>query len=500
MTEIILGPPGTGKTTTLLNIVDEEMARGTPPDRIAFVSFTRRAAKEAQTRACEKFRISSSDLPWFRTIHSLCFRWLGLRSSEVLNEWRNLRTFAEWAGVVLTGRWAEDGSMQGYSQGDRVIHMIHVARARRLPLRQVYDEDDDDLPWSEVERVDRFLATYKMRTGLIDYAGMLEEFIRLGTHPRLDVLLVDEYQDLSCAQQAVVDVLSRDCRRVVVAGDDDQGIYRWAGADSESLVQMSGVVRVLGQSYRVPRVVQSLAQRIVEQIRERRPKAWAARDDEGVVERAEDIGAVDVGEGEVLMLARNSFILTEQIVPEMQRAGVHYAWGEHSAVSAETLRAIQIWEKLRSGGEVTVEDAVHVYGYMSAGQGYIRGMRNIQSFINNDEWVNIIMLKDRAGLLRDSIWHEALDRLPGGEVSHILAARRRGERLLGPPRVRLSTIHSAKGGEADHVVLMTEMARRTAREAERLPDDEARVFYVAVTRARRRLTIVNYSSKWGYEL
>jgi DNA helicase-2/ATP-dependent DNA helicase PcrA len=76
-------------------------------------------------------------------------------------------------------------------------------------------------------------------------------------------------------------------------------------------------------------------------------------------------------------------------------------------------------------------------------------------------------------------------------MSYMLAARRRGDRLRSTPRVRLSTIHSAKGGEADHVVLMTEMARRTYREMETNPDDERRVWYVGVTRTRDHLTVVN---------
>ena len=56
-TKIILGPPGTGKTHTLLNRVEEELARGTPPDRIAFLAFTKKAATEARDRAMKKFKL-----------------------------------------------------------------------------------------------------------------------------------------------------------------------------------------------------------------------------------------------------------------------------------------------------------------------------------------------------------------------------------------------------------------------------------------------------------
>jgi DNA helicase-2/ATP-dependent DNA helicase PcrA len=76
-------------------------------------------------------------------------------------------------------------------------------------------------------------------------------------------------------------------------------------------------------------------------------------------------------------------------------------------------------------------------------------------------------------------------------MSYMLAALKRGDKLRGgQPRVRLSTIHSAKGGEADHVVLMTEMAERSFQEMKINPDDERRVWYVGVTRARERLTVV----------
>ena len=88
--EIILGPPGTGKTTTLLGIVDEELQRGVPPDRIGYVSFTKKAANEAIGRACKKFSLTERQLPFFRTLHSLCFWALGLTPNDVLERNRLL--------------------------------------------------------------------------------------------------------------------------------------------------------------------------------------------------------------------------------------------------------------------------------------------------------------------------------------------------------------------------------------------------------------------------
>ena len=71
----IFGPPGTGKTTTLLNLVDKELEQGTPSSEIAFLAFTRKAAREAKERACRRFGLDAKqDLPYFRTLHSFAFR------------------------------------------------------------------------------------------------------------------------------------------------------------------------------------------------------------------------------------------------------------------------------------------------------------------------------------------------------------------------------------------------------------------------------------------
>lgn len=486
--EIILGPPGTGKTTKLISLVEEEMATGTPPDRIGYFSFTRRAAEEAISRACAKFNCKRDQFPYFRTLHSMCFRFLGLGSADVL-EGKRLQEFAEYAGVRITGKWSEDGTLNGFANGDRMLFMENLARARRVTLREQYQLDDDQLPWNEVLRVSRALQEFKEDRGLMDYTDMLLQFVQMEARPRLDVLVVDEFQDLSRAQIDVVQQLAQGVRRFAVAGDDDQAIYRWAGADLDYFVTMQGAVQVLGQSWRVPRAVQEVANAPIGAVRKRRPKQWRPREEAGLVDRTSVFDDADCDGDSVLVLARNEYLLREQVEPALRREGIVYEKHGHPSLKQNTLEAIVTWEALRNGKSVTGQEARAVYNVMSAGTGYVRGNKTLPN-VGDEELVSMEDLRQRGGLRASSVWHEALDRIPRDEIIYLRSARRRGEKLRKRPRVRISTIHGAKGGEADHVILMTEMAQRTHAEMLRSPEDEARVWYVGVTRARVRLTIV----------
>ena len=86
-------------------------------------------------------------------------------------------------------------------------------------------------------------------------------------------------------------------------------------------------------------------------------------------------------------------------------------------------------------------------------------------------------------------WYEVFKSDPE-ESLYIRELLRNEEKLNNPARVKLSTIHAAKGGEAENVVLLTDLTENTMRSYEKNPDDENRLFYVGATRTKENLHII----------
>ena len=79
-----------------------------------------------------------------------------------------------------------------------------------------------------------------------------------------------------------------------------------------------------------------------------------------------------------------------------------------------------------------------------------------------------------------------------------------GEKLSKDARVKLSTIHAAKGGEADNVLLIldnTKTIRESSQKSIDKADEEHRVWYVGVTRTKQNLYIMSAKKEdQGYEI
>ena len=99
------------------------------------------------------------------------------------------------------------------------------------------------------------------------------------------------------------------------------------------------------------------------------------------------------------------------------------------------------------------------------------------------------LIKD-FGLKTKEVWFDAFDDAGSKRINYLRKMRKNGEQLNKKPRIELSTIHAAKGGESQNVVLLTDLTKTTLDTYEKNPDDETRLFYVGATRTKENLHII----------
>lgn len=486
----IFGPPGTGKTTTLLNMVEKAMEQGVSPQRIGFFAFTRKAATEAKERAAKRFNLDPEvDLPHFRTLHSLAYRTLSVKEHQVMGK-ENFKELSEAIGFQLSGAAVTEESGSFKSSDHPILQVINLARAKRVPLREEYNRSTINFSWAQVDYIAKSYSNYKEAHGVLDFHDMLELFIQESDYllPEFDLCFLDEAQDLSPVQWEIARKLDKRSKRMYVAGDDDQAIFVWSGADVDQFIGLTGDAEILDQSYRIPSAVHELAESISSRIKNRFPKTYKPRAERGKVERIRNIENLDMSEGSWLILAQANHMLWSLYEGLKQNGYLFEKPDGYRSIPEKMSIAINGWEQLRKGRSIPVEWAQCIYSYMSGNNIRIqRGHKNIKAV--EGTLLTLEDLQKHHGLLATDclIWHEAMDKIPELDKSYVKALLRSGEKFNAVPRIRLSTIHGAKGGEAENVVLITDL---TAAAMDQLGDDLHRVFYVGVTRALENLYIV----------
>lgn len=493
----VFGPPGTGKTWTLLQIMEEELGRGVAPERLAYLSFTKQARREAMTRAMEKFSLTEEELPNFRTLHAICYRELNMTVGGMVKGTNDLRELGERLGLGFTyrARHADDVMLDmpsGGEVGDRLLQFDHVRRHNMLSVDVAWSGVfDDDITIYQARRFVQAYTDWKQGEGLRDFTDLLEE----AQEPlEVDVVIVDEAQDLSRLQWAALHRIAKEAKRLYIAGDDDQAIFTWAGADPVAFIEHPGRVRVLAQSYRVPGAVHQLASALADRITYRQPKRWAPRATAGTLQYAADLGNIALDPAaQYLFLYRHHYQVAD--VEELVRtAGLPYTRGDRPAPGAEWGHAILFWERLRRGEQLTHQQLRMILDAMAKDTVISEGARKqLLSESKKTLFTKASLKPVWPELPLDKPWFEALTRISLEDIQYLrsIVAKQGAKALTEKPKIRLSTIHAAKGAEADNVILITEMSNRTREIYEQDPDIERRVFYVGVTRAKERLTIIS---------
>lgn len=497
--KIFVASAGTGKTTTLMNLLGECLDKCSPK-QIGFTTFTKTGAQEAIDRALKLHtEYSLKDFEAFSTLHALCYRRI---PHKKIISWQDYKTLSELSGYRLTGGVVvsnKDGVTFTSGGGDRILYYNSLMRNMLISPEQVLiDNPSHTVSVAELESFSKFYKEFKDNNDLYDFTDQLEQFIEKDIKLDLEYLFVDEAQDLSPLQWKVVDQLSIGVKQVYIAGDDKQSIYKFSGGDPASLINRKGDRSILDTSYRLPEPVLNYAEEIAERISEKQDYTVQSVKPEGSVTHIKGIRDLDFSNGSWLLLCRNRAFLPYYEHELIKKRQLFISGGDCSLFDAETIKMIKLWEQLRQGYKLAVRDLKVLYRkYLPSGVAVARGSKKIMDSLPELEMFDKHELSTNYGLRTTVSW-DNIFKLSDTTKDILLKAEKDG--CLEEVQVEINTIHAVKGREADNVVILPDLVEMTSKAYAKDPDNEHRVFYVAVTRAMRNLYIHHPLTTRFYEM
>jgi len=527
----IFGPPGTGKTTYLSRQVSMA-AEKFGPEGVLVTSFTRAAAAELVGR----------DLPISRdrigTLHAHCYRALGnpKLAKDQIKEWNEEQPMLALSAASTS---VDEGVLDQTfgNTGDEPYGEMQRMRARMVDRRLWKPAAASfAVKWD----------AWKKENELMDFTDLLEVALRdvhVAPH-NPSVLICDEAQDFSALQLSILRGWGRHTQYMLVAGDEDQLLYDFAGCSVDAFLKPpvpEEHKRVLSQSFRVPRAIHARANAWILKVTVREPKEYLPRDYDGEVvtcphswEKPEHVLAhADryMAEGKrVMFLAACSYML-EPLRRAMRATGLPFHnpyrrargdWNPLQVKGTSTGARLLAFMKPRTdvwgeyAGEWSGEQLRHWIELVRAEGLLTRCGKTRIAHMAAEEVVDIYKL---AELFLPYAAEEMLKVLIEGTVADCVAwvqrrvtaakekaieypakvlANRGPSGLLDTPKIILGTIHSVKGGESDVVYLFPDLSRAAGNEWTRggeARDNIIRQMYVGMTRARESLVLCEPSAK-----
>lgn len=522
---IVIGGAGTGKTTHLMGIMDKVLASGVSPYQVGFCSFTRAARREAAERAAERFGETAESLErdgWFKTLHSICCSMIGVGKS-LLADTKDSREWIEEAigeSVQVVGSSTAD-EWSARSDADYALMLWNCARARMEPLEPIWYQaqrvDINAPSWNIVEHI---VERYERQKNLDDRSDFTDVLLRYTGHrarisgcsktrpegdvPQVPVWFFDECQDNSALTDAVARRLSQDSKWVYLVGDEFQSIYGFAGSDSryfKSWPAPESRRRILAKTYRCPAPIHRLGESRLRECSDYWDRGIQPADHDGRLEFLawESPWPEMITPGESWLLIARSNFQVQRFIKRLNAWHTSIPWkstGHYGSRWDAPARnsAILAAMTLLDGAPITDAEWKHLVKttpatYLERGQKKHWSNRSLDGDLNNLAGIESWGAKPEfREYLATGAWMDKIEH--SREVS--AAIRKFGWDAVSEPTIRVGTIHSVKGAEADNVMMLTTTSRHVelSKEDEEKRNEEHRIEYVGITRARRNLWIV----------
>ncbi len=531
---IIFGAPGTGKTTTLMNTLEDLFRQGFTTNDICLCTYTKSGAEEAKERAVNQFGLNKKDIPFFGTIHSICFKSMGFESKVISGRDRD-KFFTEQKisyqkiendEDLLTNEdniQLEGNILLNFYDKLRLNFCKDIYEVSKDELRQMFyllpisEEDYNKIfnSYFEPYQVLKDYESFKRREGLIDFIDMLLTAYKKRYVVPTKILFVDEFQDLSPLQYELYKLWCVGKKEVYIAGDDDQTIYRFICADSKFLLdERKSLIVENGDEEIVLPITHRLLSNVHEYCSEY-IKSYISKDKrvEKIVKAKKDGGEVieEYISGDLertlefiredkftFILFRTNYQKREFIDRVLVPRGIIYHEIRGQSIwNARTINLFNACIKIIKRDSLShtevkylVENIPFKHGYLKKGlKSKFKELKPLESYSVTD----LLGIGFDMNLFNLNSHEKIYSILDLNEKVKQTFIERQKTIIEYPIRLKLGTMHSSKGKEADDVILFKDVSKRIVKSISSSKQDweaEMRVFYVGMTRAKERLVIL----------
>lgn len=477
------------------------------------------------------------------TLHALCYRALKGYSYEIA-EIKAQEFNDQYPGSEITVNAASNMDELAIdavfgTEGDRHLNTYNLYRARCQDLNTM---PRDTLYWTKK------WEEWKGKNNYVDFTDMIT-IASLDDEPFPGEPLVgiyDEVQDFNKLELKLIRKWSKHQDHIILAGDDDQTIYDFCGASPDAFLDKSIDMehkRFLRRSWRLPKVIHQYSQEWIKQIKNREPKEFDPRQEEGSITHimathrtpnaAIDLAAKHAEQGKTVMILASCGYLLSSVKKQLRDSGLPFH-NPYRATRGDWNPMGNFYRK--QNGRVSTRERILAFLDEAMGvpnRGYWKGRdlalwtemvkvtgvlkkgakEKIQAII--DDYDGKIFHEEefyaeifdpfalQKAMQRDVEWfHQVLLSTKRSAAEYPLTVYGKSGRksLEEKPRIILGTIHSVKGGEADTVIIFPDLSLAAMNEYERNKDATVRIFYVGMTRAKENLVICQPQSAMSVKL
>ena len=326
----ILGGPGCGKTTKILEILANYIKGGLQLDQVLLIGFAKATVQELQNRVIKKGLLTEKQSESITTIHKFCLDKIGkpdILNSSAKTSFRKKMASDPDNWVMLEdekydkedeepAQWTEKEDKRMaiyYDIINKAQHSIGFDKRKKYKndLEKVLDffreSENDKYKNVHTAQLSYFfsnLEKFKSQNGFIDFDDMLLKALYPTIEfPSYKLVLVDEVQDLSKLEWQVISKIAQKTEELYLVGDDDQAIFGWKGSDVRIFqkwpCKKENITR-LKTSYRLPGKIYDFALSIRNDIKHRLGNEFTCEKridpkikDEGSIEYINDLEEID---------------------------------------------------------------------------------------------------------------------------------------------------------------------------------------------------------------